>query len=173
MGANGFLNENGGRRDFCSANWGRMGFLKEKGGEEISAPIIDVDLFCPILDFWSANIVNIEKIEKKTFAPKFFKIGGRRIFYISRSLFNTERIKKNARPILWKKALAPFWRQNSTNEECYWFAIVFIMLSSGPRSAVVQRWGNLWSGWSKLRSLDRMLKIRLIYEPGNAQRTRY
>ena len=44
---------------------------------------------------------------------------------------------------------------------------------SGPRSAVVQYWGNLWSGWSKLRSLDRMLKIRLIYEPGNAQRTRY
>ena len=54
--------------------------------------------------------------------------------------------------------------------------IIFEVISlviSGPHSAVVQRRGNPWSGWGKPRSLDRMLKIRLIYEPGYAQRTRY
>ena len=49
----------------------------------------------------------------------------------------------------------------------------FIFVLNGPHSAVVQRRGNPWSGWSKPRSLDRELKIRLIYESLNERRTRY
>ena len=50
---------------------------------------------------------------------------------------------------------------------------LFAYVGYGPHSAVVQRRGNPWSGWSKPRSLDRELKIRLIYESLNERRTRY